>query len=128
MKFSIFNFPASPAGRQFSKNQVGQLTIVVLIFSSLAIIVLSGLIIWVDSSQKAAYRTSNQRSALMIAEAGVEYYRWHLAHAPNDFKDGTDQPGPYTHNYYDKSGALQGQFILNITSPPVNSSLVTGER
>ncbi len=103
----------------------GQLSIIVLIFSSVAIIILSGLIVWVDGSQKSAVRTSNQKSALMAAEAGIEYYRWHLAHAPNDFKDGTGQAGPYTHNYFDKDGNLIGQYILDITPPPINSSLVT---
>ncbi len=134
-KFSILNFSrfafanrGSSIARQsgqFSVRQRGQLSIIVLIFSSLAIIILSGLIIWVDSGQKAAYRSANQKLALMIAEAGIEYSRWHLAHAPNDFQDGTGQPGPYTHNYYDKDGGLSGQFILEITPPPINSSLVT---
>ncbi|MDP3792188.1 MAG: hypothetical protein Q8Q89_00450 [bacterium] len=118
-KFKIKNLKF---GKIYEK---GQLSIFVLIFSSIAMITFSGLIIWVDSSQRAAVRTSDQKLALMIAEAGAEYYRWHLAHAPQDFKDGTGQPGPYTHNYYDKSGNLIGKFILEITPPEVNGYIVT---
>ncbi len=110
---------------KFKINEKGQLSLFVLIFSAVAMIILSGLIVWVDSNQKVVYRTTYQHSALMVAEAGVEYYRWHLAHAPNDFQDGTGHVGPYTHNYYDKNNALIGQYTLDITPPPLSSSLVT---
>lgn len=107
------------------KNQQGQLSLMVLIFGSLAIVILSGFILWADLNLKSAYRTNDRASAFRIAEAGIEYYRWHLAHAATDFQDGTGQPGPYTHDYYDKNGNLIGQFILEITPPPTGSTLVT---
>ncbi|MBI2065411.1 MAG: hypothetical protein HYT62_05190, partial [Candidatus Yanofskybacteria bacterium] len=72
----------------------------VLLFGSLAIIILAGLIIWVNAQLKSAYRNIYRDSAFRIAESGIEYYRWHLAHAPLDFQDGTGQPGPYIHNFY----------------------------
>lgn len=110
--------------KQYS-NQKGQLTLAVLLFSAVAIVILAGLIMWVNVSLKSAYRNIYRDSAFRIAEAGVEYYRWHLAHAASDFQDGTGQPGPYTHNYYDKSGNLLGQFKLEITPPGVGSTVVT---
>lgn len=103
----------------------GQLSLIILIFSSMAILTLSGFVLWVVNVQQAAYRRSDQKLALMIAESGVEYYRWHLAHAAKDFKDGTGTSGPYAHDYYDKNGVLIGQFILDITPPPAGSSIVT---
>ena len=135
MKFSIFNFSrfvftnrgssiAKQSG-QFSKNQRGQLSLVVLIFSSLAIVIFSGLILWVDNVQRAVYRSSDQKLALTIAEAGIEYYRWHLAHAPGDFQDGTGVPGPYVHNYFNKEGVKIGQFNLDIEPPSSGGSIVT---
>src|SRR3989338_6290393 len=108
-----------------SKKESGQLTLAVLLFSFVAIIILSGLIIWVDVNLKSAYRSIHRDSAFRIAEAGIEYYRWHLAHAPLDFQDGTGQAGPYSHDFYDKSGNVIGQFKLEITSPPVGSTVVT---
>ena len=105
-------------------NQRGQLSLAVLVFSSLAIIILAGLIIWVDTQLKSAHRSIYRDSAFRIAESGIEYYRWHLAHAPLDFQDGTGQSGPYIHNFYDKSGNLVGKFELEITAPLIGSTVV----
>lgn len=105
--------------------QRGQLTLYVLVFSSVAILILSGLVIWADSSLRIAYRTVDQVQAFQIAEAGLEYYRWHLAHAPNDYQDGTGHAGPYVHSYKDNNGVVIGQFSLDITTPPNGSSLTT---
>lgn len=103
----------------------GQLSLAVLLLGSVAIIIISGLIIWTESRYRSVFRSSIQKTAFVIAEAGVEYYRWHLAHAPKDFKDGTSGPGPYTHEYKDKNGVVIGSFTLEITPPPVSSSVVT---
>ncbi|MBI5079508.1 hypothetical protein HZB06_02450 [Candidatus Wolfebacteria bacterium] len=102
----------------------GQLSLQILIFGSIAVILLSGFFVWVEVNVKSAVRQLNRSTAFTIAEAGIEYYRWHLAHASGDYQDGTGQPGPYTHNYYDKDGNLVGQFILEITPPPLGSSVV----
>jgi len=106
-------------------DQRGQLTIAVLLFGSLAIIILAGLIIWVDSTLRSAQRNIHRDLAFRIAEAGIEYYRWHLAHAPLDFQDGTGQSGPYIHDFYDKSSNLLGEFELEIIPPPLGSTVVT---
>lgn len=64
--------------------------------------------------------------ALQIAEAGVDYYQWHLAHFPTDYEDGTGQPGPYTHTYIDYETEQQiGTFQLTITPPTNGSTIVT---
>lgn len=87
-------------------------------------IFLAGFLIWSDSVVKSVTRLNDRAQALAVAEAGIEYYRWHLAHAPEDYQDGTGGPGPYTHDYADKNGAVIGQFSLEITPPPVGSTLV----
>lgn len=93
------------------------ITILVLVFSSIFLILLSGLIGLVLTQLKLASREVAFNQALHIAEAGIDYYRWHLAHAPNDFQDGTGQPGPYIHEYKDPEGKLIGKFSLNIIPP-----------
>jgi hypothetical protein len=70
-----------------------------------------------------------QSEALNVAEAGINYYLWHLAHNPSDYKDGTNAPatapfGPYAHTYYDEAGNLIGTYTLTIT-PPANGSTIT---
>ncbi len=105
----------------------GQIIIQALVFGAIAAIFISGLISWFAISYKFSTHTFNREQAIQIAEAGIDYYRWHLAHSPQDFQDGTGAPGPYTHNFHDKDENIIGQFILNITPPPLGSSLVTIE-
>lgn len=76
---------------------------------------------------RVARQTVAQGLALEIAEAGINYYRWHLAHQPNDYTDGTGSPGPYVHPYLDPEGGQIGSFSLAITQPPAGSSLVVIE-
>src|SRR3989338_5378442 len=104
--------------------QRGQLSLAVLLFSALAIIIMGGFIIWADSQLRFAARSNDQSLAFKIAEAGVEYYRWHLAHDPNDYQDGEAGQGPYEQEYFDKDGNLIGRFILDITVPPLGSDVV----
>ena len=96
-----------------------------LIFLGVALAFLGFFVSWSSASLKLSRRSLEREQALQIAEAGVEYYRWHLAHAGSDFQDGTGQPGPYTHNFYDKDGNIIGRFILTITPPITGSTLVT---
>lgn len=106
------------------KRNRGQLTLELLVLGAVAVILVSGFGLWAASALKLSLRGYSRSLAFSIAEAGIEYYRWHLAHNPTDYTDGTGQPGPYTHNYYDKDGQLLGRFILNITPPPTGSTIV----
>ncbi len=103
----------------------GQIIIQVIIFATLAIIVVGGLVQWASIQIKATHRLVVKERAFVVAEAGIEYYRWHLAHAAQDFQDGTGGGGPYVHDYYDKDGNHIGKFSLTITAPPIGSTLVT---
>ena len=67
----------------------------------------------------------NKEQAFQIAEAGINYYQWHLAHFPDDYQDGTGQPGPYVHDYKDFDTQEKiGEFSLEITSPDTGSTIV----
>ena len=105
----------------------GQLSIQVLLYGAITIIALAGFLTWTDSVITSVYREADRAQALSIAEAGIEYYRWHLAHAAQDFQDGTGHPGPYVHNYTDRLGTLIGTFTLAITPPVPGSTIVTIE-
>ena len=66
--------------------------------------------------------------ALNVAEAGINYYLWHMAHNPTDYKDGGTTPaaapyGPYVHNYYDVDGNPLGTYTIYVT-PPANGSTI----
>lgn len=96
----------------------------VIVFGSIAVYLIAGLANWAATSMRAGRQAIYREQAIQIAEAGVDYYRWHLAHAPQDYQDGTGAPGPYVHDFKDKDGNSIGQFTLNITPPPLGSSLV----
>jgi hypothetical protein len=72
------------------------------------------------------YAAIDNEQALQIAESGINYYQWHLAHFPNDYKDGTNASGPYVHNYKDyDTEVVSGQYSLVVTPPPSGSTVVT---
>ncbi|MBI3304775.1 hypothetical protein HYZ80_00405 [Candidatus Parcubacteria bacterium] len=101
----------------------GNILFVVLVLGGLAAFLIGGLVQLGVSEYRAGQTKTAKEIAFNLAEAGVEYYKWHLAHDPNDFQDGTGQPGPYVRTYTDKNGIVIGSFSLDITPPPVGSSI-----
>ncbi|OGG98743.1 hypothetical protein A3E04_00885 [Candidatus Kuenenbacteria bacterium RIFCSPHIGHO2_12_FULL_42_14] len=99
------------------KNQSGGMLIMVLVFTTLFAVMATGIAGVISSQHKLGLKKINWQKAIATAEAGVNYYRWHLAHAPEDYQDGTGQAGPYVHDYKDNLGNSIGQFSLNITAP-----------
>lgn len=103
----------------------GQILIQAIVFGTISMVLIGGLISWAGVNIKASRLAVSREQALQIAEAGIDYYRWHLAHAQSDYKDGTGVSGPYIHPFYDKDGNQIGTFTLDITPPPNGSTLVT---
>ena len=101
----------------------GIIIIQVIVFAAVAVTIISALAGWTAISIKASNQNFNREEALQVAESGIEYYRWHLAHAAGDFQDGTNTTGPYTHILNDKDGNQIGKFSLQII-PPVNGSTI----
>jgi hypothetical protein len=107
------------------KNRAGQIAVEMLFLAALVVILISGFVSLAASFLQLSVRAENKLQAFAIAEAGIDYYRWHLVYAPHDFQDGTGHAGPYTHTYYDGNGNQIGQFVLTITAPPAGSTIVT---
>lgn len=105
----------------------GYLLLEVLVFGAAAVVIIIGLIAFAATNVKIGRRVVLSEQTFQMAEAGLEYYRWHLAHDPTDYTDGTGLPGPYVKNFYDRDGVLLGTFTLTITPPPLGSTLVTLE-
>lgn len=93
----------------------------VVMLSAVVVVLITGFTFLAVSFLQLTTRSLNRNLSFSIAEAGIEYYRWHLAHAPADYQDGTGQAGPYVHNYYSKEGKLLGQYSLEITPVPGTS-------
>ena len=87
----------------------------------------------IDANFSLVNTNNNSQKAFNIAEAGLNYYLWHLSHNPTDYKDGLTTPstpnptlgyGPYTHSYIDDNGISQGTYTLWIKPQGGGSSVV----
>lgn len=103
----------------------GLVLVPALLFMTVAVVAITALLNVAATNVTLVSRDANAELAFQVAEAGIEYYRWHLAHAPTDYTNGTGQPGPYTIPYYDRQGAQIGEFSLEITPPPTGTTVVT---
>ena len=91
------------------KKEKGAILILVLVYGTLFLIILGGLLGFVfvqyrQISQKMAWHES-----LDIAEAGIDYYRWCLNH-------GIEGNCPLQKDYYDADGNLLGKFSLDVST------------
>ncbi len=109
------------------QNNKGSIYIITLVITTLFMSLGITAITFVLSQSKLANQQYFKAKAFNIAEAGTEYYRWHLAHATEDFHDGTGAPGPYLHEYADADGIQIGNFTLDIQAPPPGSTVVEVE-
>lgn len=88
--------------------------LVALVFGSIFIGVLYALSSFLLAQNRQEIEISGQSEGVSIAEAGLEYYRWHLAHFPTDLQNGTGHAGPYTITYKDPEGSTAGSINLSI--------------
>lgn len=109
---------------KINKKSFGQVAFYVLFYSFLTIFIFSSSILWVFTYLKIVEKDIVKVKALAVAESGIEYYRWYLNHFPTDYTDGTGQPGPYIHSFYNRLGEKIGQFVLEITQPSQGSTIV----
>lgn len=100
------------------------LTVILIFGGAISVAIVGGVSAYALFEHRASARMSDRDLAFHIAEAGVEYYRWHLVHNPVDYRDGAGHAGPFIHEYHDKTGAVVGSYSLEIDPPPDGTSLV----
>ena len=113
-------------------NQSGIVLLTTLIIASFFLVLAGGLATLGLYRNKLNIQEVAKQQSLHIAEAGVNYYRWHLAHDQDDYMDGTGSDpggggepyGPYVHSYVAPSSAATGKYSLEITPPPTGSTIV----
>lgn len=97
-------------------------------------IITAAVVILIDSNIGVVNNNVKSQQAFNIAEAGVNYYLWHLSHNTSDYQDGQSTPatpdpdlgyGPYVHNYVDSNTEISGTFKLYIKPTGGGSSVVT---
>ena len=102
----------------------GLIIVQTVVFAAVVVTIIGALSSWAATTVKAQRIAFNREQAFQSAEAGIDYYRWHLAHAPTDYQDGTGISGPYVHSLKDKNDNVVGQFSLDITAPTLGSTKV----
>lgn len=103
--------------------------VLLLAMSGVFIFLATAIISLAFANLRLARHNASMVSSLSIAEAGVNYYLWHLAHSPLDYCDGhtpctgTTPHGPYPHDFTGPDGTVLGTFTLTIT-PPVTGGTI----
>ncbi len=116
-------------------NRSGSALVYGLLIITIVAIVLTSIISFVVTNTQYALRTHAREQSFQIAEAGIQYYRWYLAHQVEGrtasqvaaFWAGTPQgvATPYEVDYRDPSGSLIGKYKLEVTPPSGSSTRVT---
>lgn len=94
----------------------GSVTLLTLVFSGVFFAVLTALASYILVQSRAESAAGTRTKAFSVAEAGLEYYRWHLLHFPSDLQNGTGAPGPYAVAIPDPSGGTAGTATLSIAA------------
>ncbi len=87
----------------------------VIAFMGIFLLVMGTITSYVFEQAKYGRALYSREQALSIAEAGLEYYRWFLAHNPNNLTNGTGLPGPYTYTVNDPEGGTLGSASISVT-------------
>lgn len=103
----------NPTYRNYSR---GYLLILVLVFGAIFFTIISSFTVFIVTQSKLIAQRVEVETAGQIAEAGLNYYKWYLAHFPNDVTNGTGLPGPYIGVYSDPEGGPIGEYSLSIAS------------
>ena len=105
--------------------QRGYTTLLVIVFGGIFTLTVGALAGRVMVEQSAERVRMHKAQARTIAEAGLEYYKWYLAHHPNDLTHGTGIPGPYVLPLEDPETGPVGTFSLSITGNEQCGALVS---
>jgi len=109
------------------KLQTGGLTPALLIISTAFVMAIYGLVAVLSLQFDFSHRQVASDRAFNIADAGVNYYRWHLTEDSEDFTDGNGPgaEGPFVHDYNDPQGENIGKFSLEIEPPTQSNPIIT---
>jgi hypothetical protein len=100
----------------YRHSHTGSLLVLVLIFGAVFFFISVSFMSYIINQATIGDARHEQARALAIAEAGLNYYKWYLAHNPDDTTHGTTTPQPYVIPYTDPELGAIGEFSLEIAS------------
>jgi len=117
-------------------NEEGAILTLVLVFSSVFMLIMAGLFGYILIQFRNSERLVAKEQSFHIAESGIEYYKWYLAHELEELseleqaefwanQESIGYPEPYIKNFYDQYGSVIGQFQIDIIPPLPGGNSVT---
>ena len=100
------------------RNYKGVIVTLVLVFGAIFMLMFGSLLTFLYTQYHAGQQKAAFNQALSIAEAGANYARWHLAHAPNDYSFAG------IHDFIDPEGGPIGQYSLQISASSACSTMI----
>ena len=86
----------------------------VLAFMGIFLLILGTVTSYAFEEGKYGRALYGREQALAIAESGLEYYKWFLAHNPGNLTNGTGVAGPYTYTVNDPEGGALGTASISV--------------
>lgn len=125
----------------FSKK--GSALVYALVMMAVVSIILTSVLKYIGSQTRYGSFSASKKEAFQIAEAGISFYRWYLAHNVEgkssaqvmDFWENgnplamdtpaCEEEGAYEVEYKDPGGSAVGKYCLEVTKPAAWSTAVT---
>ncbi len=101
---------------QTYKQHHGYLLVLILVFGSIFLTMIAAFISFIVTQHRSQIINYHREQAIDIAEAGLNYYKWFLAHNPGNVTNGTGVAGPYVGVYSDPEGGPIGEYSLTVAS------------
>ncbi len=108
------------SGAKIYRKSQGSILPLILVFGAMLLMLFIGVLNFLTVQQRSGVDEAFREQALEAAEAGMEYYRWRLAHAPTDYST-THQ---IEQDVLDPQGSVIGHYSLTVTPPDSCSSPV----
>ncbi len=118
-----------------TQTQKGSALVYGLVIMTSVTILLTSILTYISSQIKYSINVHTREQAFQIAESGISFYRWYLAHqaegrtaqqlatfwsSGSPYGVGT----PYIGVYYDPFGTAIGEYSLSVIPPEVGSTIV----
>lgn len=98
-----------------NSRQRGVTVLLVLAFMGIFLFLLGTILSYVLTQGKYGRALYAREQALNVAESGIEYYRWFLAHNPTVMATGSGLVSPTTYTVSDPEGTEMGQATVSAT-------------
>lgn len=124
-----------------AKTRRGSILVYVLVLMTVISIILVSILQYISTQLKFSFNRVEKEKAFQVAEAGIYFYRWYLAHSvdgktaqqvkafwQNENPYGVNIPGnpnyPFKADFFDPEGGKIGEYEIEVEAPDPASTIV----